>query len=106
MEELELFPKDIAVSTQVLFFNLGEEESRASFTLMQQLRSKGIRSELYHEAVKFDKQFKYAEKKKIPFIIIIGNKEMETKTCTIKNLLTGQQQVIGWEQMVSAFSFT
>jgi histidyl-tRNA synthetase len=106
MEELDLFPKDIAVSTQVLFFNLGEEESRASFTLMQQLRSKGIRSELYHEAVKFDKQFKYAEKKKIPFIIIIGNKEMETKTCTIKNLLTGQQQVIGWEQMVSAFSFT
>jgi histidyl-tRNA synthetase len=106
MEELDLFPKDIAVSTQVLFFNLGEEESRASFTLMQQLRSKGIRSEIYHEAVKFDKQFKYAEKKKIPFIIIIGNKEMETKTCTIKNLLTGQQQVIGWEQMVSAFSFT
>ena len=60
MEELDLFPADVHVGTQVLFFNLGENESKASFSLMQQLRNKNIRCELYHESVKFDKQFKYA----------------------------------------------
>jgi histidyl-tRNA synthetase len=94
MEELNLFPDDVHVGTQVLFFNLGEKESRKSFELMQQLRSKGIRSELYHETAKFDKQFKYAEKKNIPYIIIIGEKELTEHTCTIKNLSTGEQQHI------------
>ncbi len=94
MEELNLFPADVYVSTQVLFFNLGEAESTAAFTLLQQLREKGIRSELYHETAKFEKQFKYAEKKNIPFIIIIGEKELKEKTCNIKNIITGQQQTI------------
>src|SRR4029078_1249675 len=60
MEELKLFPADVHIGTQVLFFNLGEEESRKAFELMQQLRAKGIRSEIFHETTKFDKQFKYA----------------------------------------------
>lgn len=94
MEELNLFPKEVHISTQVLFFNLGEAESSAAFTLLQQLRQKGIRSELFHEQAKFDKQFKYAEKKNIPFIIIIGDKELKENTCTIKNLATGQQETI------------
>jgi histidyl-tRNA synthetase len=94
MEELKLFPDDVHVGTQVLFFNLGEAESKAAFSLVQQLRHKGIRSELYHENSKFDKQFKYAEKKNIPFIIIIGDKELKEKTCTVKNLATGEQQTI------------
>lgn len=94
MEELNLFPADVHVSTQVLFFNLGEAESTASFKLLQQLREKGVRSELYHETAKFDKQFKYAEKKNIPFIIIIGEKELKEKTCNIKNIITGKQQTI------------
>jgi histidyl-tRNA synthetase len=94
MEELNLFPSDVHVSTQVLFFNLGEAESKKSFELQQQLRQKGIRSELYHETAKFDKQFKYGEKKNIPFIIIIGEKELKENTCNIKNLATGEQQTI------------
>ena len=94
MEELNLFPADVQVGTQVLFFNLGEAESNTAFSLLQQLRQKGIRSELYHETTKFDKQFKYAEKKNIPFIIIIGEKELKENTCNIKNLSSGEQQTI------------
>jgi len=94
MEELNLFPPDVHVGSQVLFFNLGEAESKKSFELMQQLRQRGIRSELYHETAKFDKQFKYAEKKNIPYIIIIGEKELTDNTCTIKNLASGDQQSV------------
>lgn len=94
MEELKLFPADVHIGTQVLFFNLGENESAKAFELVQELRQKGIRSELYHEATKFDKQFKYAEKKNIPFVVIIGNNELQAGTCNIKNIVTGQQQTI------------
>lgn len=94
MEELKLFPENIHVGTQVLFFNLGTKESSRAFILMQQLRQAGTRCELFHEAEKFDKQFKYAEKKNIPFIIIIGEKELNDNTCTVKNLSTGEQQTI------------
>ena len=94
MEELNLFPAEVHIGTQVLFFNLGEAESKAAFNLMQQIRKKGVRSELFHETSKFDKQFKYAEKKNIPFIIIIGDKELKENTCTIKNLATSLQETI------------
>jgi histidyl-tRNA synthetase len=100
MEELNLFPADIATGTRVLFFNLGEQESKVAFALMQQLRSNNIPSELYAETTKFDKQFKYAEKKSIPFVVIIGSKEMEEKTCVIKTLQTGVQQTIKQEELV------
>jgi histidyl-tRNA synthetase len=94
MEEMNLFPADVNIGTQVLFFNLGEKESQAAFRLVQQLRQHGVRSELFHENQKFDKQFKYAEKKNIPYIIIIGEKELSENTCTIKNLATGKQDTI------------
>ncbi len=94
MEELNLFPAGVHISTQVLFFNLGEAESKKSFELMQQLRRKGIRSELYHETAKFDKQFKYAEKKNIPYVIIIGEKELQQEACNIKTLETGKQDTV------------
>src|SRR5260221_3330689 len=79
MEELNLFPANVHIGTHVLFFNLGENESKTSFLLMQELRNKGIRCELYHEQAKFDKQFKYAEKKNILYVIIIGSEELKEK---------------------------
>ena len=94
LEELQLFPENINVSTQVLFFNFGEMESKTAFELMQQLRNKGVRCELYHENSKFDKQFKYAEKKNIPYVVIIGEKEVKEQICNIKNLKTGKQETI------------
>lgn len=100
MEELQLFPENIYVGTQVLFFNLGEAESRQAFTLMQQLRARNIRCELYHEQAKFDRQFKYADKKRISYAVIIGNKELAEQTCIVKHLLTGDQQTITNEQLL------
>ncbi len=94
LEELKLFPIALLESTRVLFFNLGEAESRSAFALMQQLRGMGVAAELFHETTKFDKQFKYAERKNISYIVIIGEKELAEKTCTIKKLESGEQQTI------------
>ncbi|HWI90904.1 MAG TPA: histidine--tRNA ligase [Flavisolibacter sp.] len=104
MDELKLFPDTIEIGTKVLFFNLGAEESKTAYGLLQQLRQKGIASEIYHEPTKFDKQFKYAEKKNIPFAIIIGSKEIETKTCVIKDLRSGDQKPVAFEALLK-FSF-
>ncbi len=105
MEELKLFPDDVHVGTQVLFFNLGDAESKAAFELMQQLRNNNTRCELYHETSKFDKQFRYAEKKNIPYIIITGSRELEEKNCVIKNLRTSEQQTLSIDDLLK-FSFT
>jgi histidyl-tRNA synthetase len=104
MEELKLFPADVHTGTKVLFFNLGDAESKQAFELVQQLRSKGISCELYHEQAKFDKQFKYAEKKQIPIVVIIGTKELETKTCNVKNLQTGVQESVSFADLPGKLS--
>lgn len=104
MEELKLFPETVHTGTRVLFFNLGEAESRKAYELMQLLRNKGIAAELYHEAAKFDKQFKYAEKKSIPFAVMIGSKELAEASCNVKNLQTGEQQTVAMDQL-AAFPF-
>ncbi|HNO55671.1 MAG TPA: His/Gly/Thr/Pro-type tRNA ligase C-terminal domain-containing protein, partial [Chitinophagaceae bacterium] len=103
LEELQLFPENINISTQVLFFNLGEKESKTAFELIQQLRNKGVRCELYHENSKFDKQFKYAEKKNIPYVVIIGEKEVKEQICNIKNLKTGKQETIHQSELEGYF---
>ena len=100
MEELQLFPSVAHSGTQVLFFNLGMEESKTAFALMQQLRAKGISCELYHEQAKFDKQFKYAERKNIQIAVMIGSKELEDGTCVIKKLGKGEQQVLKQQELL------
>lgn len=100
MEELQLFPPSLQTSTQVLFFNLGEAESKAAYKLLQQLRSHKTKAEIYHESAKFDKQFKYAERNNIPYIIIIGSKELEAGNCVIKNITTGKQDTINQEELL------
>ncbi|MFT4017380.1 MAG: histidine--tRNA ligase [Agriterribacter sp.] len=99
LEELKLFPQAVHSGTQVLFFNLGEAESNKSFELMQQLRSKAICCQLYHEQAKFDKQFKYAEKKNIPFVVMIGSRELENNVCNIKKLATGEQVSLPFSEL-------
>lgn len=100
MEELKLFPEEVHIGTQVLFFNLGEKESETAFELMQQLRSKNVRCELFHENVKFDKQFKYAEKKNIPYVVIIGSKEMQEKKYPLKDIRSGEQKLLSPDQLL------
>jgi histidyl-tRNA synthetase len=94
LEELDLFPTALAQGTKVLFFNLGSDEVLSATILAQQLRSKNISCEVFHEVAKMDKQFKYAEKKNIPFVVIIGSQELENNTCIIKNIITGVQKTI------------
>jgi histidyl-tRNA synthetase len=104
LEELKLFPKEVQVGTKALYFNLGEQESLAAYTSMQALRKNNIACELFHENSKFDKQFKYAEKKNIPYVIIIGSKELAEKTAVIKDTRTGEQQTLPIAQL-SSFAF-
>ena len=94
LDELKLFPADVQTGSKVLFFNYGEAESRKAFEIVQRLRVSGIACELYPEPAKIDKQFKYAEKKQIPFTASIGTKELTEDTCTIKNLASKKQETI------------
>ena len=100
LEELKLFPDTVQEGTKVLFFNLGEAESRAAFGLMQQLREKGVACELYHEQAKFDKQFKYAEKKGIRYAVIIGPDELTTQKCTLRDLSQRSQETLTFEELI------
>jgi len=100
MDESKLFPPTVQRSAQVLFFNLGEEASLKGFELMQDLRREGLRCELYHEQAKFDKQFKYAEKKNIPLVVIIGPDELGSGTAKVKDLNSGVQTEVKFEELV------
>jgi histidyl-tRNA synthetase len=104
LEEKNLFPASIDQGTQVLFFNLGEAEAKVAYAQMMLLRDKKIACEMYPEKSKFDKQFKYAEKKGIPNIVIIGTDEVSNETCSIKNLATGQQTNVAFKNLPN-FSF-
>ena len=101
MEELKLFPVEVesTTTTKILFFNLGEAESKKAYEIMQELRNKGIGCELFHEQTKFDKQFKYAEKKGIPNIAILGSKELEEGSFNLKNLSAGTQSSIAFDDI-------
>ena len=104
MDTLQLFPADVHTGTEMLFFNLGEKESRKAMELMNALRTAGHSCELFHDNLKMDKQFKYAEKKNIPFVIIIGEKELTEGTCNIKNLNNGKQETIKSDELIN-YSF-
>jgi histidyl-tRNA synthetase len=94
MEELKLMPEHLAKGTRALFFNMGEAESETAFKIMQELREKNISAELYHEKAKFDRQFKYAERKNISFAVFIGADEIANQNAVVKNLSTGLQEKV------------
>lgn len=101
MEELQLFPDAVQTGTQVLFFNLGAAEQRVAFEWMQQVRKAGIAAELFHEQAKFDKQFKYAEKKNIPLVLIMGSEELLNQTVVVKHLGKGEQATIQQSELIT-----
>jgi histidyl-tRNA synthetase len=100
MEELKLFPETVQAGTKILFFNLGDAESKTAFGLMQQLREKGVAAEIFHENAKFDKQFKYADKKGIAYAVIIGSKELQEGTCVVKDLKRGEQKTLSQSELI------
>jgi histidyl-tRNA synthetase len=101
LEELNAFPDTIQNSTKVLFFNTGATESASAFLLLQELRNRGVAAEIFHEQAKFDKQFKYAEKKNIGYVVIIGEAEIAAGTCVVKNLTTGTQETISRDALLT-----
>jgi histidyl-tRNA synthetase len=103
LEELQLFPQNLENTTKALFFNMGTSESLLALQQVQQLRKQGIACELYHEPAKLDKQFKYAEKKHIPYIVIIGSAEIEQQEAVVKKLATAEQQKIPFIRLSEFF---
>ncbi len=104
MTGLELFPDEVNVSTKVLFVNLGEAEQLASLKLISQLRNAGHSCEIYPEAGKMKKQMEYANKREIPFVVIVGSNELESRQATIKNMVTGEQSSVAFDSIVEFFA--
>ena len=91
MSELDLFPDNIDQSTQLLITHFDNKSRRFGFKLLKELREKGISSEIYPDIVKLKKQLTYANRKNIPFVIVIGSDEMESGNLTLKNMISGEQ---------------
>lgn len=100
MEAKGLFPKNLTQSAKILFANFGEKEMLASLKIANQLRAQNIPCEVYPDAVKMKKQFKYAEDRKIPYLGLIGEDEMANATITVKNLATGEQTSSTLDELV------
>ena len=91
MTGLDLFPEEVDFSTKVLFVNLGEQERKAAMRIMRPLRDRGVATEIYPEAAKMKKQMEYANRRSIPYVVIIGSDELEHGEATVKNMRTGEQ---------------
>jgi len=100
MKEQGLFPKELETSVQVMLVNFGEKEAVHSLMVLDRLQQAGIAAELYPDTAKMKKQMKYADQKKIPFVVLIGEEEMKKKEYTIKNMETGEQKVLTLDQLI------
>ena len=99
---LNLFPEELACSTKVFFVNLGENEQLASMRLISELRNKGVAAEIYPESAKMKKQMEYANRRGIPYVVIIGSNELERKVATLKDMRSGEQRELSFEELVAA----
>ena len=99
LTELDLFPKELQSTTQVLFATFGDAELRYALTWAKELRARNIAVEVYPEPTKMKKQMGYADDKKIPYVAIVGSNEMDTNTVMLKNMTTGEQQQVTLEEL-------
>ena len=104
LEELHLFPKTVMTTTKALFINYGEKEAFYAMQAIQKLRQDAIKVELYPDAIKVGKQFTYADKRQIPFAVIVGETEMQQGQFGLKNLQTGEQTTLSFEDLKSELS--
>ena len=104
LKGLDLFPKDSTVSAAVLFTNMGEKEIAYTLPIAAGLRARGIACEVYPDATKLKKQFAYADRKGIPYLAIVGDREVAEGTVTLKNLSTGEQQSVAKDALAACFS--
>ena len=101
LEELDLFSEVALPRPNVFFVNFGEAEAAYATKAIAQLRKNGIKSELYPESAKLKKQLNYADKRGIPFVVIVGSSEMESNTFTLKDMQSGEQQVCSMEELMA-----
>ena len=97
LEELGLFPESVVEQTKVLILNFGEAEAFYGMELLQNLRSEGVKAELYPDAAKMKKQMNYANKRNVPFVVLAGTQEMNDGTYTLKNMRNGEQETLSLE---------
>ena len=102
LEQLDLFPKTLDNTLDVLCINFGEKEALASFKVIQQLRAKGYRAELYPESTKLKKQLSYADSRQVRYVILIGEEELSNAKAILKNMLTGEQTSYPIEEIAKA----
>ena len=104
LEELNLFPETVTATTKALFLNFGDKEAFYALQAIQKLRAEGIKVELYPDTAKVAKQFQHADKRGIPFAVMIGDQEIESNTYSLKNLSTGEQISVGLDKLKSFLS--
>ncbi len=97
MTGLNLFPEEVDFSTKVLFVNLGEQERMAAMRIMRTLRDHGVATEIYPEPAKMKKQMEYANRRSIPYVVIIGSNELQNGLATVKNMRTGEQSAVAFD---------
>ena len=102
LNALDCYPKDAVNGTQLLFINFGEKETAYCLPVVAKAREAGIRTEIFPDATKMKKQMSYANAKQIPFVALAGENEMAAGKLTLKNMLTGDQQLVSAEELVSA----
>ena len=97
MVGLDLFPEEVNFTTRVLFVNLGEDEKLASLRIIKSLRDAGVAAEIYPESAKMKKQMEYANRRMIPYVVIIGSNELSEGKATVKNMRSGEQQTVAFD---------
>ncbi|WP_223549488.1 histidine--tRNA ligase [Aestuariivivens sp. NBU2969] len=100
LEELNLFPETVTKNIEVLFINFGEQEALFSLKAIKQLRSNGINAELYPDAAKMKKQMNHANKRNIPYVVLVGESEIASNMYTLKNMVKGDQEQVSLEALI------
>ncbi|MFK7048677.1 Histidine--tRNA ligase [Flavobacterium columnare] len=100
IEELGLFPEAVLGTSKAIFLNFGSEEALYSMKTITKLRQLGIKVELYPDSVKIGKQFQYADKRGIPFAVIVGEEEMKKEEYNLKNLQSGEQKRVSFDELI------
>jgi histidyl-tRNA synthetase len=103
MDELGLFPELYHEGTQVMITNFDPEAAHYGLGVLSRLRQAGCNSEMYPDSGKLKKQLDYADRKNIPYVILIGSKEMETGKLAVKNMKTGQQSELTIDEIITLF---
>ncbi|MDW5289723.1 histidine--tRNA ligase [Formosa sp. PL04] len=102
LEELQLFPEAVNKNVKVFFINFGDSEALYSLKAIQKLRAVGINAELYPDAAKMKKQMNHANKRMIPFVVLVGEEEVKSEVYTLKNMINGEQDKVDFNTLLSA----